>query len=63
MSNIPFSPGDRVYHADLGCFATWREAVANAQDGELTYSRVEIEDSNGRTMLCPTRMLVPAEEA
>jgi hypothetical protein len=57
----PFQPGDRVYHEDLGVYGKWVEAVADGVSGEMTCSRVEVEDGNGRTLMCPSSSLSKAE--
>jgi hypothetical protein len=65
MSDPTFTEGQRVFHAELGCYARWMEYVpSEGIEGSdpAGYSRVEMENANGRTLLCPTSTIRPAEE-
>lgn len=62
MPEPTFTEGQRVHHADLGCYGRWLTYVATADGGPAGYSRVEMENTNGRTLLCPTSTLRPAGE-
>lgn len=54
MTDHQFAEGQRVYHTVLGCYGRWLNEEPN------NYSRVEIENADGRNLLCPTRTLQSA---
>lgn len=55
-----FTNGQRVFHANLGCYGRWLNYEPSTSGDPHGYSRVEMEDTNGRVLLCPTITLVPA---
>jgi hypothetical protein len=66
MPEPTFTEGQRVYHADLGSYARWLGYEPSYHGAELGdpegYSKVEMEDTNGRILHCPTSALRVAEE-
>jgi hypothetical protein len=62
MADTTFTAGQRVYHTELGCYGRWLEYVPTTGGGPEGGSRFEIEDSNGRTALCPNSSLRAAKE-
>ena len=61
MPTPTFTAGQRVYHDVMGCYGRWMEYEAS-ESGPHGYSRIEMEDTNGRTLLCPTSTLRTAGE-
>lgn len=62
MSTPTFTEGQRVYHDTLGCYGRWLKHVPTTDGDPQGGSRFEIENSNGRTVLCPNSSLRVAEE-
>jgi hypothetical protein len=65
MTTPTFTEGQRVHHVELGCYGRWlsyEPSYGIGGENPLGCSVVEMEDTGGRILHCPTSSLRVAGE-